>query len=203
MHAEKYCFKRTERTFVQDEAILGALYRMKLLLKPIDLQMIHKSFVRSKIEYGMLNYMSAAPTHLARLERVQRTAEETCSCNFESLESRREAAVFSLICKLLDEECVEPLQKFKLVLITTAPEAVGGIGLINFEVKRRAGLAQGVEAGVQTRQVTCTGFLLNNYKWSWQGQSARVIPKVPEDLLQRGAAGQGCGVVSGQQGNAN
>ena len=62
---------------------------------------------------------------MARLDRVQRIAEKMCSCNFESLESRREAAVFSLICKLLDEECVEPLQKFKPGLITTAPEAVG------------------------------------------------------------------------------
>ena len=53
------------------------------------------------MEYGMLNYMSAAPTHLARPDRVQRTAEKICSCNFESLESRREAAVFNLICKLM------------------------------------------------------------------------------------------------------
>ena len=52
--------------------------------------------------------MSAAPTHLAKLDRVQRTAEKICNCNFESLESRREAAVFSIIYKLLDEECVEP-----------------------------------------------------------------------------------------------
>ena len=101
----------------------------------IDLQMTHKSFVRSKMERGMLNYMSAAPTHhathLARLDRVQRIAEEICSCNFESLKSRRGAAVFNLICKLLDGGCVEPLQKFKPVLVTdavgdrlTAPEAV-------------------------------------------------------------------------------
>ena len=104
-------------------SVLGALYRMKLLLKPIDLQMIYKSFLRSKMEYGMLNYMSAAPTHLARLDRAQRNAEpeKTCSCNFGPLESRREAAVFSLNCKLLDEEYVGPLQKFKPVLITTAP----------------------------------------------------------------------------------
>ena len=41
---------------------------------------------------------------------------------------------------------------------------------------------------MQTRQVT--GFLLNNYKWSRQGQSARVFSKVPGDLLQRGAPGE-------------
>ena len=103
-------------TTSKGRSILGALYKMKLSLKPIDLKMIYKSFVRSKMEYGMLNYMSVAPTHLSRLDRVPRIAEKICSCSFESLESRREPAVFSLICKLLDAECVEPPQKSKPVL---------------------------------------------------------------------------------------
>ena len=71
MHAEKLCFKRTDRprSFVQNE---------EPLLKPNDLQMIYRSFVRSKMEYGMLNYryMSAVAltrqTHafgMARLDR--------------------------------------------------------------------------------------------------------------------------------------
>ena len=38
------------------------------------------------------------------------------------MESRREATIFSLICKLLDEECVAPLQKFKPTLVTVALE---------------------------------------------------------------------------------
>jgi hypothetical protein len=171
-------------TASKGRSVLGALYRMKLLLKPVDLQMIYKSFVRSKMEYGMLNYMSAAPTHLAKLDRVQRTAEKICNCNFESLESRREAAVFSIICKLLDEECVAPLQKFKPVLITTAPEAVAD----RPKLRSRGGLAQGLR--LECKQDKLRDFSLNNYKWSWQGQSARVFAKVPEDLLQRGAAGE-------------
>ena len=136
----------------------------------------------------MLNYMSAAPTHLAKLDRVQRTAEKICNCNFESLESRREAAVFSLICKLLDEECVAPLQKFKPVLITTTPEAVAD----RPKLRSREGLAQGLR--LECKQDKLRDFSLNNYKWSWQGQSARVFAKVPEDLLQRGAAGEWSGV---------
>ena len=52
-----------KNTASKGRSALGALYRMKNLLKPIDLQMIYKSFVRSKMEYGMLNYMSTAPTH--------------------------------------------------------------------------------------------------------------------------------------------
>ena len=50
-------------------------------------------------------------SNLWSLER-QRAAERICGCTFDSLAGRREAAVFSLICKLLDKECVEPLQAF-------------------------------------------------------------------------------------------
>ena len=38
--------------------------------------------------------------------------------------------------------------------------------------------------------MTSYGILFKNYKWSSQGQSARVFAKVPEDLLQRGATGE-------------
>ena len=141
--------------------VVGALYRMKLLLKPVDLQMVCKSFVRSKMEYGMLNYTSVAPTHLAKPDRVRRTAEKICNCNFESLESRREAAVFSIICKLLDEDCVAPLQKFKPVLITTTPGTVAD----RPKLGSRGGLAQ--VSRLQCKQDKLQDFTLNNYKWSW------------------------------------
>ena len=163
-------------------SVLGALYRMKLLLRPVDLQMIYKSFVRSKMEYGMVQYMSAAPSYLAKLDRVQHIAEKMCGCHFESLESRREAAVFSLICKLLDEECVAPLQKFKPVLIALAPE----VAVAGPQLRSTNGLAKAVS--LECKQDKFRDFSLNSYKWSWQGQSASVFSKVPEDLLQKGVA---------------
>ena len=92
--------------------MIGALYRMKSLLKPSDLETIYKAFMRSKMQFGSLEYIAATPTHLAKLDRVQRAAEQMCDCTFDSRAGRREAAVFSLVCKLLDEECVQPLQKF-------------------------------------------------------------------------------------------
>ena len=55
--------------------MLGALYRMQSLLKPNDLQDVYKSFVRSKMEFGSIGYIAAAPTHLTKIDRVQRTAE--------------------------------------------------------------------------------------------------------------------------------
>ena len=64
------------------------------------------SFIRSKMELGSMEYIAAAPTHLAKLDRVQRAAEKLCGCTFQTLKDRREVAVFSLVCKLLDGECV-------------------------------------------------------------------------------------------------
>ena len=119
---------------------------------------------------------------------MQRTTEKLCNCNFESLETRREAAVFSNICKSLDAECVAPLQKFKPVLITTTPKAVAD----RHNLRSRERLAQGLR--LECKQDKLWDFSLNKHKWSWQGQSARAFAKVPEDLLQRGAAGEWSGV---------
>ena len=73
--------------------MLGAMYRLQSLLKPSDLKTIYTSFIRSKMEFGSVEFIAAAPTHLARLDRVQRSAEKMCDCTFSSLADRREAAV--------------------------------------------------------------------------------------------------------------
>ena len=95
------------------KSMLGALYRMQSLLKPSDLQDVYKSFVRSKMEFGSIEYIAAVSTHLATIDRMQRTAERMCGCKFDPLSGRREATVFALVCKLLDDERVSPLQKFR------------------------------------------------------------------------------------------
>ena len=46
-------------------------------------------------EFGSIEYIAAAPTHLAKIERVQRTAERMCGCKFDPLSGRREATVFA------------------------------------------------------------------------------------------------------------
>ena len=88
-------------------SMMGAMYKMQSLLKQRDMQKVYLSFIRSKMEFGSMEYIAAAPTHLAKLDRVQRAAEKLCGCTFQTLTDRREAAVFSLVCKLLDGECVE------------------------------------------------------------------------------------------------
>ena len=162
-------------------SMMGAMYKMQSLLKQSDMQKVYLSFIRSKMEFGSMEYIAAAPTHLAKLDRVQRAAEKLCGCTFQTLTDRREAAVFSLVCKLLDGECVEPLQKF-------APEFEADSAI---EVKTR--LQHKMESNkseeLKPKQNQHRNFSLNNYKWSWQGQAARIFNRIPADLKAKGTKG--------------
>ena len=160
-------------------SMMGAMYRMQSLLKPADMQKVYLSFIRSKMEFGSLEYIAAAPTHLAKLDRVQKAAEKMCGCPFQALADRREAAVFSLICKLLDGECVEPLQKF-------APEfAAAPVGEVKTRLQHKA--ASDTSAKLKPKQNQHRDFSLNNYKWSWQGQAASIFNKLPTELKVKGS----------------
>jgi hypothetical protein len=162
-------------------SMIGALYRMKSLLKPSDLQTIYKSFVRSKMEFGSLEYIAAAPTHLAKLDRVQRAAERICDCTFDSLVGRREAAVFSLVCKLLDEECVQPLQNF-------APKlAIKGAIEGGPKTRQRTAAEDDNSLKLENKTDQLRSFSIHTYKYSWQAQAPQILDKVPSDLKTKGA----------------
>jgi hypothetical protein len=42
----------------------------------VNLEVMCKAFVRSIIEYGNLEYLSAAKTHLTKLDKIQTAAEK-------------------------------------------------------------------------------------------------------------------------------
>ena len=58
-------------------------------------------------------YMGASDTNLAKLDRVQKSAERIGGFTIESLSSRREAAAVSLALDLLDGEGYGELQQHK------------------------------------------------------------------------------------------
>ena len=93
---------------------IGAMFRLKSLLGCSDLAILFKTFVRSTLEYGNLEYFAAAPGYLQRLDRIQASAERLCGHSFTALGDRRKAAAFGLVCKLLDVECIDQLQQIKL-----------------------------------------------------------------------------------------
>ena len=150
-------------------SMLGAMYRLQSLLKPSDLKTIYTSFIRSKMEFGSVEFIAAAPTHLARLDR-QRAAEKMCDCTFSSLADRREAAVFSLLCKLLDKECVSPLQKF-------CPSFESKVDNPDAKTRLQKEIAKDTSTKLQAKQNQHRNFSLLNYKWSWQGQAAGIFNK--------------------------
>ena len=160
-------------------SMLGAMYRLQSLLKPSDLKTIYTSFIRSKMEFGSVEFIAAAPTHLARLDRVQRAAEKMCDCTFSSLADRREAAVFSLLCKLLDKECVSPLQKF-------CPSFESKVDNPDAKTRLQKEIAKDTSTKLQAKQNQHRNFSLLNYKWSWQGQAAGIFNKIPEELKEKG-----------------
>ena len=83
-------------------AKLGAIRRLKRFLSSDSMKLMYTTFVRSGLEYGSLLYMGAAETHLAKLDRIQLSAQKCGGFEVESLESGRELACLSLACKLLD-----------------------------------------------------------------------------------------------------
>ena len=66
---------------------LGALFRMCGVLDSDNKVLMYKAFIRSVLEFGSLQYMAAAQTHLHKIDTVQRMAERMCGCSFEGLES--------------------------------------------------------------------------------------------------------------------
>ena len=81
---------------------IAALYRLRPYLDSANLETMYKAFVRSSLEYGSLEYMVAAPTHLKKLDRIQDAAERLGGFKVESLASRRDASLFGLMFKFLD-----------------------------------------------------------------------------------------------------
>jgi hypothetical protein len=149
---------------------LGALFRMCGVLDCENKALMYKAFVRSVMEYGCLQYMSASQVHIAKLDTVQRMAERICGCNFEPLEGRRRAAAFGLTCKLLDGECRGGLQDFK-------PEVV---------VQSGGGRTRGEAAQQIKITPNTTTQSLNSFKRSFRGSVHHVFAEVPQDIIKTG-----------------
>ena len=103
--------KMAEEMASKGRRAMGFLKRLQCIISSFDLAVIYKYFVRSKMEFGCASYIGAADSHLGKLDEVQRRAEKLSGVSFQSLDSRRQAACFGLLCKLLDGACTRPLQE--------------------------------------------------------------------------------------------
>ena len=126
------------------------------------------AFVRSSMEYGCLQYLGAADSHLSKLDRIQRRAERICQYQFTSLSRRRHAALYGFTCKLLDGRGRGELQNYM-------PELREGIRLPNSRETNNLGL-------ISLRSSTS----LKKFDISIQGQMDAVFNKMPQKLLREG-----------------
>jgi len=147
-------------------AKIAALYRLKPFLDSENLETMYKAFVRSSMEYGNLEYMAGAPTHLQKLDRIQIAAEKIGGFKLESLESRRDASLIGLLFKLLDGDGRGELDKFKPTIEEPNPARQG----------------RHTVTGLQIKDQTNTKSLLG-FERSIARRAHRVWRKLPQELL--------------------
>ena len=147
-------------------AKIAALYRLKPFLDSENLETMYKAFVRSSMEYGSLEYMVGAPTHLQKLDRIQAAAEKLGGFKLESLESRRDASLIGLLFKLLDGEGRGKLNEFKPMIENLNPTRKG----------------RHTATGLQLKDQTNTKSLLG-FERSIAGRAHKVWKKLPQELI--------------------
>ena len=148
---------------------------------------IYRTFIRSVMEYGAIDYQSAANTHLEKLDTIQRAAQRICSVEFESLSPRRRAASFAFLCKMLDGEARGELNAFTPEIIekdtgrTSARIDSSG----SREHYHKQGLqlkipaARGKVYGKGPKQLEC-------FQRGLVGSAREVFSEVPHVLLKEG-----------------
>jgi hypothetical protein len=106
---------------------IGMLTRLRPLLDDQNMETMYTTFIRPVLEYGSIQFMGAADTHLHKLDAVQRTAERIGRFQVESLQSRREAAAISLTFKLLDGRGRGVLKNFVPTIIQLTTQKVRSV----------------------------------------------------------------------------
>jgi hypothetical protein len=149
---------------------LGAIFRLRHHLDSANLEIMYKPFVRSSLEYGNLEYLSAAPSHLAKLDKIQASAERFGGFKVESLSSRREASLIGFLFKLLDGDGRGALNDYVPVLAEHSPA---------FNSRHTSSSIQ-IESRFDFRDTT------KQFDRSVEGQAGKVWSKLPQDLLRFG-----------------
>ena len=113
--------------------------------------------------------MSAAPTHLAKLDRIQSAAERIGGFNTESPESRRDASLIGLIFKLLDGCGRGQLNDYTPTVVDVIPEKVN----------------RNTTTGLQIIDQTNSRSLIA-FERGIVGRSSKVWKKIPQHILRSG-----------------
>ena len=145
---------------------LSAICRLKQHLDHNNLEQMYKAFVRSSIEYGNLEYMSAGSSITGKLDRIQAAAERMGNFSVESLGSRRDAALIGFVFKLLDGDGKGMLNDFIPTVVQPVQSRTRRAK--KMEIKRRLDFEE----------------TSKQYDRSIEGRITEVWSKIPEELLK-------------------
>jgi hypothetical protein len=161
------------RTRSKGRRALGGVRMLRDLLKPSDRATLYKSFVRSTIEYGLIEYRAAAPSNLAKLDEIQHSAEKLCETKFTPLGDRRDAAAFGLLCKLLEGECIGQLQALAPEFDVHVPERFSS--RVNDSYYERPRLVDPTHTNS-----------LDSFRRSFACQVHRIFDRIPIEIIHLG-----------------
>ena len=162
---------------IQDLALktrrrLGMLTRLRPLL---DDKNMYTTFIRPILEYGSVQFMGVAATHLGKLDAMQRTVERIGRFKAESLKSRREAAAIILTLKLMAGEGRGVLNHFTPVLVDSST----GV--------KRGRESRHIAPGIQLESPVRIGSL-DAFKRGYLGSIHHIWAKLPQHVIERGRA---------------
>jgi hypothetical protein len=150
---------------------VAALRRVQPFLSSDNVKLIYSTFIRSILEYGSVAWMGAAKSHLAKLDRVQASAEKLGGFQIESLQSRREAAAVSYGLKMLSGECKGIINSFVPELYEPSECAVRH--------------SRHTLAGIQVRSVVKSNSI-RSYRRGFHGCLPSIWAKLPQSIVAQG-----------------
>ena len=150
-------------------AKIAALFRLSSYLSESNMETLYKAYVRSAMEYGCLEYMIAAPTHLAKLDRVQVVTEKLGGFSVKPLCERRDASLIGLMFKLLDGDGRGQLHDFAPTVVNLQPAHQG----------------RHTQTGLQLVEMS-NSKSLSTFNRSILGRAPKVWSKLPQHLITQG-----------------
>ena len=126
------------------------------------------------VDHLSLAYMGAAPARLQKLDQVQNRAATLCGTTFQSLQGRREAVAYGMLCKQLDDDCVDPVKEW-------CPKIIKNI---NHNKRKRNSVKR--EYRLEPVINVHRKFSLETYKRSYVPQVVNVFDKLPNDIILEG-----------------
>ena len=160
-----------DRLAKKARARIGALRRIAHHLDSSNMKIMYSSFIRSIMEFGSVAWMGAAPTHLAKLDRVQDSAQRIGKFDIEPLGLRRQAAALKFGFKLLSGSCKGVLNRY--------------IPKLHEPTVRSTRVSRHTLNGTQVIPVTSTTSL-DTFKRGFHGILPNIWSKLPQVLVGKG-----------------